>query len=614
MGGGSKVSYKLTVSVQGNGTVEPFVGPREYSSPTIVTLTAKPDENFEFERWIGDVSSSDASETEVVVDSDKEVVAVFVALLGAEIPVKTGDAVRFKHGVVVDLQNVDVPAGTTVTVTDVAEEIELPEELQLAGSAVEIDFGSAGELDFSDGVVLTLPVDLGADPDRIGVFHQNGTEWHYLPTTVEGGLAVATATSFSTFAALEAETSAPVESSVEGFHVEQGAEIALSASPAQIWYSTTSPDYPGDYQLYESPIVMPGESFEFYAVAVEPNKRPSEATKFRYVDADYTVVIVKNEAGQPMEGVRVSFVDGSELIYTDEEGFAAQRISAEETIIVPFYENHVFEPSARIGGRGDSLTYVGRHNEDEDLVKTELTFNPAEFHDPGKLNPFVSSRIREAMNRLIDRDHLVSIAGESVYPIWTFLTPDSFDYGFMGDVLAELEQSYAYDLEGAQQIIEEEMEKLGAELRDGVWYYSNEPVELIFIIRNEDERKQFGDYIADQLESIGFIVDRQYKDSLEASPIWMQGEPADGLWHLVTLGWSGLKGQALLSHILRQMYIPEGMPFRLWEYYNPDRELVEAAELLASGVFESLAERKAVFEQGLKLALEDSVRIWLTAK
>ena len=94
----------------------------------------------------------------------------------------------------------------------------------------------------------------------------------------------------------------------------------------------------------------------------------------------------------------------------------------------------------------------------------------------------------------------------------------------------------------------------------------------------------------------------------------MQGEPADGLWHLVTLGWSGLKGQALLSHILRQMYIPEGMPFRLWEYYNPDPELVEAAELLASGVFESLAERKAVFEQGLKLALEDSVRIWLTAK
>ena len=87
-----------------------------------------------------------------------------------------------------------------------------------------------------------------------------------------------------------------------------------------------------------------------------------------------------------------------------------------------------------------------------------------------------------------------------MYPIWTFLTPDSFDYGFMGDVLAELEQSYAYDLEGAQQIIEEEMEKLGAELRDGVWYYSNEPVELIFIIRNEDERKQFGDYIADQLE------------------------------------------------------------------------------------------------------------------
>jgi hypothetical protein len=604
----------LTVSVDGNGTVEPFVGPREYSSPTIVTLTAKPDENSEFERWIGDVSSPDTPETEVVVDRDKAVVAAFVGLLGAEIPVKTGDAIRFTNGVVVDLQNVDVPAETTVIVTDVAEEIGLPEELQLAGSAVEIDFESAGELDFSEGVVLRLPVDPGADPDQIGVFHLNGTEWHYLPTTVEDGSAVATATSFSTFAVLAAETSAPVESSVVGFRVEQGEEIVLSASPAaQIWYSTTGPDYPGDYQLYEPPLAMPGGYFEFYAVAVEPNKRPSEATKFRYVDADYTVVIVKDEAGEPMNGVGVWFIERSERIYTDEEGFAAQRIIGEETIIIPFLENHVFEPSATIGGRGGTLTYVGKPSV-EQVIRTDLAFNPVEFQDPGKLNPFVSPRIREAMNRLIDRHHLASIAGEFVYPIWTFLTRDSFDYGFMEDVLARLETSYAYDLDGARQIIEDEMKKLGAELRDNVWYYSNEPVELIFIIRSEDERTEFGNYIAAQLESIGFRVEKQYKDSGEAMPIWRDGDPTEGLWHLVTGGWSAPKGQAMQTHFLKQMYTPEGIPFRLWEYYTPVPELVEAADMLSIGVFESLAERKDVFEQGLKLALEDSVRIWLTAR
>ena len=166
---------------------------------------------------------------------------------------------------------------------------------------------------------------------------------------------------------------------------------------------------------------MPGGYFEFYAVAVEPNKRPSEATKFRYVDADYTVVFVKDEAGEPMNGVGVWFIERSERIYTDEEGFAAQRIIGEETIIIPFLENHVFEPSATIGGRGGTLTYVGKPSV-EQVIRTDLAFNPVEFQDPGKLNPFVSPRIREAMNRLIDRHHLASIAGEFVYPIWTFLT------------------------------------------------------------------------------------------------------------------------------------------------------------------------------------------------
>ena len=46
---------------------------------------------------------------------------------------------------------------------------------------------------------------------------------------------------------------------------------------------------------------------------------------------------------------------------------------------------------------------------------------------------------------------------------------------------------------------------------------------IIAIIRTEDERKQIGDYVCNQLETIGFTRDRQYKTRSEASPIWNSG-------------------------------------------------------------------------------------------
>ena len=55
----------------------------------------------------------------------------------------------------------------------------------LAGSAVEIVQPPAS----STSPVVLAAVDRGG-PCQIGVFHLNGTEWHYLPTTVEDGSVV----------------------------------------------------------------------------------------------------------------------------------------------------------------------------------------------------------------------------------------------------------------------------------------------------------------------------------------------------------------------------------------------------------------------------------------
>ena len=72
------------------------------------------------------------------------------------------------------------------------------------------------------------------------------------------------------------------------------------------------------------------------------------------------------------------------------------------------------------------------------------------------------------------------------------------------------------------------MTGMGAELgADGKWQFNGKPVTLIFLIRPDGDgtRKPMGDYVANQLETVGFTVDRQYKTSSEAFPIW-QGTTA----------------------------------------------------------------------------------------
>src|SRR5664280_1352688 len=96
-------------------------------------------------------------------------------------------------------------------------------------------------------------------------------------------------------------------------------------------------------------------------------------------------------------------------------------------------------------------------------------------------------------------------------------------------------------------IITTEMGTLGATLTTpgsaagatNTWQYKGKPVTLNFLIRTDSDgtRKPIGDYVATQLESVGFTVNREYKKSSEASPIW-QGDPTTGAWNLYTAAYS----------------------------------------------------------------------------
>ncbi|GAJ08444.1 unnamed protein product, partial [marine sediment metagenome] len=159
--------------------------------------------------------------------------------------------------------------------------------------------------------------------------------------------------------------------------------------------------------------------------------------------------------------------------------------------------------------------------------------------------------------------------------------------------------------------ITEEMEKLGAELIDGKWLYNGEPVELKFVIRIEDLRLEIGDYVSDLLEDIGFVVDRMYKTSAEASPLWLRGNPADGEWHFYTGAWVSTVISRDEGDNFDFFYTDRGLPFPLYMAYETAPAFYEVAGRLGRGDYASIEERAELFRQALEFSMVDSVRVFL---
>jgi peptide/nickel transport system substrate-binding protein len=246
-------------------------------------------------------------------------------------------------------------------------------------------------------------------------------------------------------------------------------------------------------------------------------------------------------------------------------------------------------------------------------VYDELTFNPVgPTFANGELNPFSVPRIREAMNYIVNRSYIVECM------FYGFARPKFFplisefpEYQRLKDYLQQLEAQYSYNFTKGAQIIEEEMVKLGAVKQDGKWWYNGSPVVIKFLIRIEDQRKQIGDYVSDQLENLGFTVERMYKTAREAAPIWVRGNPADGQWHIYTGGWIATTVSRDDADVWAFFYTPLGMPYPLWQAYKPDPIFYEVARKLWSREFKTIEERQELMAKAANLSLKDSARVWL---
>jgi peptide/nickel transport system substrate-binding protein len=244
---------------------------------------------------------------------------------------------------------------------------------------------------------------------------------------------------------------------------------------------------------------------------------------------------------------------------------------------------------------------------------SELTFNVAgpTFID-GTVNPFSVPKIREAVNWLINRDHIAEeIYGGLAVPRYLTLYTAFPDSARLAETVRKLEVKYQYDPEHAKAVIERELSALGAERVDDKWHHNGEPLQLRILIRIEDERQLIGDYVADLFHDMGFTVERMYRSASEASRLWMSGDPFAGAWHIYTGGWVSPFISRDMAATFNYYYTPRGRPNGLWQAYRPTPEFDEITDRLARRDYKTWEERQRMMRRALELSMEDSSRIWL---
>ena len=254
----------------------------------------------------------------------------------------------------------------------------------------------------------------------------------------------------------------------------------------------------------------------------------------------------------------------------------------------------------------DSYTSFGSYS--------ELSFNPAGpvFEGTGKLNPFAVPEAREAMHWLMDREYIAQeIYQGMARPRWTAFNNASGDYALMAPAIRPLEAQYAYDKEMATEALTAVMEDLGATMVGGQWQYDGAPVEIIILIRTEDERTGIGDYVGNQLEDLGFMAVREYRTAAEAGPIWYGGDPNDGGYHIYTGGWITTAVPRDLGGNFAFFYTDMGLPSPMWQNYVNDPEFYEIAERLDNNDFSTVEERYELLARALELSMQDNIRMFL---
>ncbi len=242
-----------------------------------------------------------------------------------------------------------------------------------------------------------------------------------------------------------------------------------------------------------------------------------------------------------------------------------------------------------------------------------LLLNPAPAPQ-GQLNPFSIPAVRQAMQYLVDRDFIASTIyqGRAV-PMRTHVSP--FDYDELTVFESVITRNIRFDPGYAAGIINAEMQAAGATLQNNVWTFNGQPIILKIMIRVEDERRDIGDTIRNQLASLGFQAQPIYQQFGPATLAVYASDPITFNWHIYTEGWSQgtavrYDAGAVNSFIAPWAgNLPGWQEVGFWQYTQEEAD--QLGKRLFRGEFASQDERDDLYRQLTAIGMDESVRIWL---
>ena len=242
-----------------------------------------------------------------------------------------------------------------------------------------------------------------------------------------------------------------------------------------------------------------------------------------------------------------------------------------------------------------------------------LLINP--YNSSNSFNPFSIKEVRFALNFLIDRNFIVNNIlkgfGEPIVEPYGSTSPE---YQNVLPIIDPLK--IRYDATFAQNIINDAMSKVGVTLdSNGKYTIEGKPVTVKILIRNDDLlRKSFGDYVAAELDNIGFTVNKEYGDLTKANRIVYGSDPANLEWNLYT---ESLISNSFLRYnpgTVTQMYAPwfGSMPGSqnpvFWQYTNSTID--NLTQKLIFNNFTSESERNELLQEAEAVGIEEAVRLF----
>ncbi len=242
--------------------------------------------------------------------------------------------------------------------------------------------------------------------------------------------------------------------------------------------------------------------------------------------------------------------------------------------------------------------------------------NPAPSKNPNILNPFQFKEIRFAVNYLINREFVVDeiLNGYGSVQIDPFGI-SSPEYEALLPVIESY--NFKYNPSLAKGIIEKSLISHGATKLDGKWTYNGSPISIKLMIRSDDlPRKSMGEMLANELEKIGFTVQRDYGDLNKANLVVYGKDPQELSWQVYTEGFGGTSQFVRYNpSTAAQMYSPYfgSMPGRgnpsFWNYQNSTLDKI--TQSIEFSNFTSEEERNELLRQALTLGIQESVRLFV---